>query len=155
MASTAAALKYGALLLTVCAVLLHSSSGQQQPVQPSAPAPAPLDCSNCSRICTMRCQAMADARGRYCSTMITGASDVYDSCFQAITTHTCNSNSYIALGTCTIGWCSAKFCSSLCARGACESCTIAAHDAYISCMAYQGTIMQSCMPDCTSNCVSA
>ncbi|KAG2611848.1 hypothetical protein PVAP13_4KG110830 [Panicum virgatum] len=80
MASTAVALSKGALIIAVCFVLLHSSMGQQPTA--SAPAPAPLDCSNCTANCTKRCQALVDSQISYCNTSV--GPSVYDGCFQAV-----------------------------------------------------------------------
>ncbi|PAN20790.1 hypothetical protein PAHAL_3G411400 [Panicum hallii] len=149
-ASTAAALK-GVLLVSICAMLLHSSMGQQPAPAPSAAPMPPSDCPRyCSSQCTPICQDSSDAAARRCDSIRPELA--YNGCFAGCSSN-CTGNSY-ARGTCVIGSCSASTCGCPCARRCCESCTGSAYGPYSMCMAAQPKVYSYCMMGCTASCNS-
>ncbi|PAN20795.1 hypothetical protein PAHAL_3G411800 [Panicum hallii] len=169
MASTAAALN-GVLVTAVCAVLLHSSMGQQpspttpdcpdhtgqQPVPVPAPAPTPLpvtpppapavDCSSyCTSTCTSRCEAYRRDGLAKCET---DAAAAFNGCYDSCTAQNCPGKSCVHSG-CGNTTCS---CENTNARSCCQSCGSAVTPTYSQCRSSYERGMYYCMLSCTNDC---
>ncbi|XP_039841752.1 keratin-associated protein 10-6-like [Panicum virgatum] len=152
-----AALLKGAMVVAVWVVLLHSSTGQQQPVPAPEPAPAspppPPDCSNCSSICTPSCEEIvAGNTASFCRETV--VPNAYRGCLEYCANTTCSGgNTHGAC--CSIGTCTPQHCGNdPCVQDCCKSCTATANAAYDDCKLGNmgGSNMHGCMDGCMSSC---
>ncbi|TKW28276.1 hypothetical protein SEVIR_3G309300v4 [Setaria viridis] len=168
MASTAAALNNVALVAAVCAVLLHSSMGQQpmptpncpdhtgqQPVPPppSTPIPALTPMVDCQSYCSSQCQSNCTANmGADLAECDTTYARNFNGCYGECTNRTCPGKSCVHSG-CGLGNC---YCQNANARSCCEECSNILSSTYIECRYIieraEPFCMMTCMSGCKQNC---